>query len=381
MVEFGARIKLNDGMSATLMKNIQQMRTFQEQVESTRQALDAYTNAKYSVNVDDGEAKGKLDAMAQHIMSLHDQNLEFQIAANDEAAQQKVADIKAKMEELKSRIVEPVVNLKDQISQRLDPIKQKLELLRNRVVSPVVTLADRATVGLNKIKSTFNAVKSQFVSPLVARIKDEVSSKVGAIKSKLSAIKNTIVTPIIRAKDAASNVIQKVKDKFNQIKEGVKSRIGLQDNATPGLNGISSLLKKLAVGTIITVGIKKVGDFVGAAVSEGAALEQSLGGVETLFKEHADIVKKNADLAYKTAGVSANAYMENVTSFSASLLNSLQGDTAKAASVADMAMIDMSDNANKFGTDIGSIQNAYQGFAKQNYTMLDNLNTMGALAA
>lgn len=88
---------------------------------------------------------------------------------------------------------------------------------------------------------------------------------------------------------------------------------------------------------------------------------------------YASVVKANADAAFKTAGLSANEYMSQVTSFSASLLSSLGGDTAKAAEVADMAMIDMADNANKFGTDMESIQNAYQGFAKQNYTMLDNL--------
>lgn len=109
------------------------------------------------------------------------------------------------------------------------------------------------------------------------------------------------------------------------------------------------------------------------AISEGANLQQSLGGVETLFKGSADKVKKYADEAYKTSGLSANAYMENVTSFSASLLQSVGGDTEKAADVANMAMIDMSDNANKMGTNMQDIQNAYQGFAKQNYTMLDNL--------
>lgn len=106
---------------------------------------------------------------------------------------------------------------------------------------------------------------------------------------------------------------------------------------------------------------------------EGANLQQSLGGVETLFKGSADKVKKYADEAYKTAGLSANDYMENVTSFSASLLQSVKGDTEKAADQANMAMVDMSDNANKMGTNMGDIQNAYQGFAKQNYTMLDNL--------
>lgn len=113
--------------------------------------------------------------------------------------------------------------------------------------------------------------------------------------------------------------------------------------------------------------------FVGESVSAFADVEQSIGGVETLFKESSDMVIENAKNAYKTAGISANQYMEQVTSFSASLLQSTAGDTQKAGKIADMALIDMADNANKFGSSMESIQNAYQGFAKQNYTMLDNL--------
>lgn len=116
-------------------------------------------------------------------------------------------------------------------------------------------------------------------------------------------------------------------------------------------------------------------------VSSYADYEQLVGGVETLFKGAADTVIANADRAFMTAGLSANQYMETVTSFSASLISSLGGDTRKAAAMADMAITDMSDNANKMGSDMASIQAAYAGFAKQNYTMLDNLNTMGALAA
>lgn len=130
---------------------------------------------------------------------------------------------------------------------------------------------------------------------------------------------------------------------------------------------------KVASAAAVTAAAAAVGKIVKASISEGAALEQSLGGVETLFKDSAATVIANAEQAYQTAGMSANTYMEQVTSFSASLLQSLGGDTAAAASVADMAIRDMSDNANKFGTDIDSITNAYQGFAKQNYTMLDNL--------
>ena len=137
----------------------------------------------------------------------------------------------------------------------------------------------------------------------------------------------------------------------------------LGGNLVAKLAGIIAAAK---IGQLITQGIS-------ASISEGAALQQSLGGIETLFKGSADKVKKYANEAYKTSGLSANDYMENVTSFSASLLQSLGGDTSKAADVANMAMVDMSDNANKMGTNMGDIQNAYQGFAKRNYTMLDNL--------
>ena len=105
------------------------------------------------------------------------------------------------------------------------------------------------------------------------------------------------------------------------------------------------------------------------AIDSYADLEQNIGGVETLFKDSADKVIENSKKAYKTAGMSANQYMETVTSFSASLLQSLGGDTEKATEYADQAIIDMSDNANKMGTSMEMIQNAYQGFAKQNYTI------------
>ena len=129
-------------------------------------------------------------------------------------------------------------------------------------------------------------------------------------------------------------------------------------------------------GAFINMGKEAVQGFTSiskAALESTASLEQNIGGVETLFKDSAGTVIANAEKAYQTAGMSANTYMETVTSFSASLLQSLGGDTERAAKIADQAVIDMSDNANKMGTDISSIQAAYQGFAKQNYTMLDNL--------
>lgn len=142
-----------------------------------------------------------------------------------------------------------------------------------------------------------------------------------------------------------------------------------------GLKKVGSIaadVMKEITKVTIAVGTALAG-VVAAGIKSYAELEQNIGGVETLFGDSADIVIENAKRAYETAGLSANEYMANVTSFSASLLQSLSGDTEQAAQIADMALIDMADNANKFGTDMQSIQNAYQGFAKQNYTMLDNL--------
>lgn len=138
------------------------------------------------------------------------------------------------------------------------------------------------------------------------------------------------------------------------------------------INGIGDSMLKVGAG--MTAGFTlPVAGAVGGVIKSFAGLEQALGGVETLFKDSAGTVIKNSETAYKRAGISGVKYMEQVTSFSASLLQGLGGDTVQASKYADMAIVDMADNANKFGTNIQDIQNAYQGFAKDNYTMLDNL--------
>lgn len=138
---------------------------------------------------------------------------------------------------------------------------------------------------------------------------------------------------------------------------------------------VGSALKATIVGVAgaATASAAGVAKLVKESTKLFADYEQLVGGVETLFKDSADAVFEYADKAFKTAGLSANEYMETVTSFSASLLQGLGGDTAAAAKIADQAIVDMSDNANKMGTSMELIQYAYQGFAKQNYTMLDNL--------
>lgn len=138
-------------------------------------------------------------------------------------------------------------------------------------------------------------------------------------------------------------------------------------------NGILGSLKGVITVAAVVAAVSAIGKGVASVIEKYADFEQLVGGVETLFKDSAGIVMDYANEAYKTSGLSANAYMETVTGFSASLLQSLGGDTKAAAALADQAIVDMADNANKMGSSMESIQTAYQGFAKQNYTMLDNL--------
>ena len=158
--------------------------------------------------------------------------------------------------------------------------------------------------------------------------------------------------------------------------EGVRSALtDIFDEETDGLGEkTGQSIGAQLVGTIKKVlAAAGIGKIISESINMGGALQQSIGGIETLFKDSADTVKAYAAQAYKTVGLSANDYMEQTTSFAASLLSSVSKDTDAAAQLANMAMVDMADNANKMGTDIQDIQNAYQGFAKQNYTMLDNL--------
>lgn len=169
---------------------------------------------------------------------------------------------------------------------------------------------------------------------------------------------------------------------FGKISADNKPANDAIDETTGKAKESSAIFSKIGGGLkVVGAGMAVAAGVAGAAavglskkvISAYADYEQLVGGVDTLFKDASATVQKYADNAFKTAGMSANEYMETITGFSASLIQSLGGDTKKAAEVGNQAVTDMSDNANKMGTDISSIQNAYQGFAKQNYTMLDNL--------
>lgn len=177
-----------------------------------------------------------------------------------------------------------------------------------------------------------------------------------ALEREIIATQNSLQT----AADSAEN--------FNLSMEKSKATLTDISDKAGSIAEQTSGLSKAAQGVLAGMA-----GAAGVAIKEFADYQQNLGGVETFFKDSADIVTQYANEAYKTAGMSANQYMETITSFSAALLSSMGGNTRAAAEMANIAIVDMSDNANKFGTDIESVQSAYQGFAKQNYTMLDNL--------
>lgn len=220
---------------------------------------------------------------------------------------------------------------------------------------------------------------------LLAQKQEVLGRNITATKEKLETLKeaqrqmgdyNSLTDEQKKSYNALSLEIAKSESALKGMQKELKETSGINmDKLKDGLKKVGEVAvdvsKKLAQVTAAISGA--LAGVVAAGVKSYASLEQNLGGVETLFKENADKVIENAKNAYATAGVSANEYMAGVTSFSASLLQSLGGDTEKAADVADMAFRDMSDNANKFGTDMSSVQAAYQGFAKQNYTLLDNL--------
>ena len=187
---------------------------------------------------------------------------------------------------------------------------------------------------------------------------------------------------------AFAREVENTTQALRKLEQAQRDLVGASGEASAGIDIFGDSLKaNLATGVVnvVVAGIGKISEAAVQLVKDATAAygqyQQLVGGVETLFSGAEDTVIQNAQNAFRTAGISANQYMEQVTSFSASLVSSLAGDTQAAADLADTAIRDMSDNANKMGTDMSSIQNAYQGFAKQNYTMLDNLNTMGALAA
>lgn len=259
------------------------------------------------------------------------------------------------------------------ITTNLKEVSSELKLTNAQFTSGDKTVKD-TKIAYSNMNTTIQEQKERINSLRTSL--SEAEKEYGSNNEKVRAFKtqlNNAETQLIQmenATDKSNKGLDELKDGFDEAGQGaikfgdlLKANI-LSDVIVGGIKALGNAVKQVG-STIIGIGKD--------ALDSYADYEQLVGGVETLFKDNASTVEQYANNAYKTAGLSANDYMETVTSFSASLLQSLNGDTAKAADVSNRAIVDMADNANKMGTDMTSIQNAYQGFAKQNYTMLDNL--------
>ena len=248
---------------------------------------------------------------------------------------------------------------------------------------------------LKVLNSEMKVVTSQYdkndnSSQKLKATSEVLNKKIAEQKSKIEILKQALAQAEAETGKNSSTTkkwqmeLNNAEAELNQLNRELKNQHGNLDKSGEKALKLGDIIKGNLISEGIVAGIKGLGKAIGAvgsafinvgkqAVQSYAQYEQLVGGVDTLFGESSKKVQEYANNAYKTSGLSANQYMETVTSFSASLISSLDGDTEKASEVANRAIIDMSDNANKMGTDISSIQNAYQGFAKQNYTMLDNL--------
>lgn len=247
---------------------------------------------------------------------------------------------------------------------------------------------DTAVKSLSREMKAVDSVIAQSgeSAEMTAQKNELYSQKIAKLTEKLTALKS-VENNVLSARNSGNISAEQFREyerevvstesALKRLTEEQKNLGKATEETTQKAVTLGDIVKANVISDVIVKGAEKVTGALKQISSEAinaySQYEQMVGGVETLFAGAEDIVLENARNAYKTAGISANSYMETVTGFSATLLQGLGGDTQKAASIADQALIDMADNANKMGTAMGSIQYAYQGFAKQNYTMLDNL--------
>ena len=282
--------------------------------------------------------------------------------------------------EVRVKITGDAEPIKKELSETSNVISNELVAAINRLSAQLTSAAEQLQMLNEKSQNALKPISNE--APQTAQAVEKVEQALtGTATSATSAQKNldTLSTGLKKAENESDKLgkttedlgeeTEKLSEKSGKAKQNVEY---LGDSAKKSENKFKSLgtvLKSLGVAAAAAAVGKAAVSLGKAIVSSYADYEQLVGGVDTLFKNSSETVQQYAANAYKTAGMSANEYMKTVTGFSASLISSLGGDTQKAAEYADMAVTDMADNANKMGTDIESIQNAYQGFAKQNYTI------------
>ena len=370
MAGFGGSVKLTGETEyKKALKNIQQgLREVGSELKLVTAQYNSNDKSTAQLSAKSAELAKKIDTERKAIADL--KQTYATMAAQYEANGKKNAELAQRLEQEKAKLetlgrtlgttsdeykeqAQVVENLENELkanTKAQDAAASSLSTMRTQInnAEASVVKAQNSLDGLNEeLESTQGDANS------ASKGIDDVGSSAKGAKSGLNDLGD--------GADEAGKDLEKVGEHADEAGRKLETLKGIASTALKGL-GIA-----LAAAGAGAIALGK------AAIESYADYEQLVGGVDTLFKEGSKQVQEYAANAYKTAGMSANDYMETVTSFSASLIQSLDGDTVKAAKAADLAITDMSDNANKMGTDISSIQNAYQGFAKQNYTMLDNL--------
>jgi predicted nucleic acid-binding Zn-ribbon protein len=307
-------------------------------------AIDKISNPTKIVTSRFGELKSQLEPIAHPIQTI----------------QAGVESLKGKLE----TIVHPVKAFQDKLQSLKDKMAQQADA------------AESAKNKLSYLQSSYDSAKGK-VDSLTQQFNASIKST-GALSDETKALAEKLAEAekeADQAKRSLNSCAEEINSTGNEAEQSAEKTEKLNDKMSKIGSAVKGGLLTAAKVGVAAIGAAAAGvsALVKASVDSYADYEQLVGGVETLFKDSAGVVEQYAANAYSAAGLSANEYMDTVTSFSASLLQGLGGDTAKAAEIANQAVVDMSDNANKMGTDMASIQYAYQGFAKQNYTMLDNL--------
>ena len=348
---FGGSIKLTGESEytralKTITSNLtvmaSEMKLVSAQYNSNDKSIEALTSRNNVLNKQIEEGKKKVDV--------------YRSALEDFKTQQdkngtSIMELMVKLENEKKKLEE----LKSSTSATSEEIKaqEKVVASLSEELANGEAQYEKNKISINKYQTQLNNAEAD-----VVKLTNELNSN------------NEMLDKTEKGMDEASDSVDDFKDSEKDagretitLGDLIKGNL-ISEGIIAGIKGLASAMKSVASG-LVNIGKE--------AIKNYADYEQLIGGVETLFKDSANVVEEYANQSYKTAGLSANEYMETITSFSASLLQSLNGDTAKVAEVGNMAVIDMADNANKMGTSMSMIQSAYQGFAKQNYTMLDNL--------
>ncbi len=348
---FGGSIKLTGESEytralKTITSNLtvmaSEMKLVSAQYNSNDKSIEALTSRNNVLNKQIEEGKKKVDVYRS---ALED----FKTQQDKNGAS--IMELMVKLENEKKKLEE----LKSSTSATSDEIKaqEKVVASLSEELANGEAQYEKNKISINKYQTQLNNAEAD-----VVKLTNELNSN------------NEMLDKTEKGMDEASDSVDDFKDSEKDagretitLGDLIKGNL-ISEGIIAGIKGLASAMKSVASG-LVNIGKE--------AIKNYADYEQLIGGVETLFKDSANVVEEYANQSYKTAGLSANEYMETITSFSASLLQSLNGDTAKVAEVGNMAVIDMADNANKMGTSMSMIQSAYQGFAKQNYTMLDNL--------